>query len=124
MQRIGAFYREKVLSQKKLKKREFPYCGNVELIIENDLFSVNLHAGKHLIECRSEEEARFLRVFLDAGMTEISIPQDDEYLKDILPELEILKERTDEIINDYTCYILSRSTRCAVKRRVYQEITQ
>lgn len=124
MQRIGAFYREKVLSQKELVKREFPFCGNEELRIESDLFSVNLHAGKHFIECRSEEEARFLKVFLDAGMTEICIPNDDKYLNKILPELEKLKERTDDIIDHFTCGILNRTTRYSVKRRVYQEITQ
>ena len=124
MQRIGAFYREKVLSQKKLVKREFPYCGNEELRIESDLFGANLHAGKHFIECRSEEEARFLKVFLDAGLTEICIPKDDKFLKEILPELEILKERTDDILDHFTCGILNMSIRHAVKRKVYQEITQ
>lgn len=124
MQRIGAFYKEKILSQKELILREFPYSGNEILRIESDLFSVILHAGNNSIECRSEEEARFLKVFLDAGMTEINVPKDDKYLKEILPELESLKERTDDIIDHFTCGILNRKTRYMVKRKVYQEITQ
>ena len=124
MQRIGAFYREKVLSQKDLTEREFPYFGDEELRIEQDFFGFNLYVGKQLIECRSEEEARYLKVLIDAGMTEISIPKDDAYLKKILPELENLKERSDDILDHFSIGLRKRSLRYALKRRVYQELIQ
>lgn len=125
MKRIGEFYREKVLSlpKKSLIKKILPdNSGNVK--IEKDLFGWRLYSGKNFIQCRSEEEARYLKVFLDAGLREVYVPKDNEYLKSILPELEKLKAKTDEIINFYIDGILDHKIREKVKREVYIEITK
>jgi hypothetical protein len=125
MKRIGEFYREKVLSlpKKSLIKKILPNnSGDVK--IEKDLFGWRLYSGKNFIQCRSEEEARYLKVFLDAGLREVYVPKDNEYLKSILPELEKLKAKTDEIINFYIDGILDRKIRERVKREVYIEITK
>jgi hypothetical protein len=125
MKRIGEFYREKVLSlpKKSLIKKILPNnFGDVK--IEKDLFGWRLYSGKNFIQCRSEEEARYLKVFLDAGLREVYVPKDNEYLKSILPELEKLKAKTDEIINFYIDGILDRKIRERVKREVYIEITK
>jgi hypothetical protein len=125
MKRLGAFYREKVLALhgKSLDKRELP-ADSGESRIEKDLFGWKLYSGKDFIECRSEEEARFLKVFLDAGLREICVPNDDEYLRDILPELEKLKTKSDEIINSYLETVLDRKIRERVRHEVYMEITK
>jgi hypothetical protein len=125
MKRIGEFYREKVLSlpKKSLIKKILPdNFGDVK--IEKDLFGWRLYSGKNFIQCRSEEEARYLKVFLDAGLREVYVPKDNEYLKSILPELEKLKAKTDEIINFYIDGILDHKIREKVKREVYIEITK
>ncbi|MDI6784813.1 MAG: hypothetical protein QME64_12065 [bacterium] len=126
MKRLGQFYREKVLSlpkKERVKRDEFELDGD-QFRIEKQFFNWVLYSGKNPIDCRSEEEARYLQVFLDAGMQEIYVPKDDEYLKSILPELERLKTRTDEIINRYTSGILDRRIRSQIRYEVFLEITQ
>ena len=123
MKRLGEFYREKVLtlSKKSLSKRELP-SNSGETKIEKDLFGWNLYSGKNLIECRSEEEACYLKVFFDAGMESVKVPKDDKYLKDILPELERLKAKSDKIINSYLESIIGIKIRSRIKQEVWAEI--
>lgn len=123
MKTLGEFYREKILSRKNLITRSLPN-GPGESKIEKDLFQWSLRSGKDSIVCRSEEEARYLKVFLDAGVTEICIPKDDEYLGSILPELERLKMRIDEIVNSYLESILNRKLRERIRHEVFMELTK
>ena len=124
MPTLGAFYREKILSQKDLIDRELPAnSGKIE--IKQDLFGCKLFYGKKdILECRSEDEARYLKVWMESGVREISVPADEEYLKTIVPELEALKKKIDQVIHDYTFGILNRKIREQIRRQVYQEITQ
>lgn len=98
--------------------------------IERDLFGWKIwynrfgRKSRQYLECRSEEEARYLKVLLDVGMREIFVPKDNEYLKSILPELERLKKRTDEILNDSLEFVLDRKIREQVRHAVYMEITK
>ena len=117
MQTLGEFYRERILSREDLITRASPERSG-EIKIEKDLFGWKLYSGKDLIECRSEEEARYLKVFFEAGMRSVSIPKDDEYLKAILPELERLKARIDQIIHFYIEAILSPKIRAKVRSQV------
>ena len=125
MKRLGDFYKEKVLTLPKqsLIKKE-PPNNSGEIKIEKDLFGWKLYSGKNFIECHSEEEARYLKVFLDSGVREIYVPKDDEYLKNILSELETLKGKTEKIINSYLETILNRKIRERVRHEVYMEITK
>jgi hypothetical protein len=121
MKTLGEFYREYIVGRDDLTIREFlEYNGECEVV--KDLFGWKLHSGKHSIDCRSREEARFLKIFFDAGMHEVSVPADDNYLKQILPELEHLKKRTDEIIGLYVDGVLSSKIKERVRREVYQEL--
>lgn len=132
MKTIGEFYREKVLSlPKKLRtKREAPYSSLENMKIERDLFGWKLYytrvgrKKRRFLECRSREEARYLRVFFDAEMPEVYVPKDDEYLRSILPELERLKTRMDEIINSYLETVLNRKIRERVRSEVFMELTK
>ncbi len=121
MKTLGEFYREKALSQKELIGVEWPYNTD-KIEIKRDLFGWKLYSKKKFIECRSEEEARFCYVFFVAGMTEVSVPKDEEYLKSILPELEKLKKKIDYIIEDSIDGILSRRIRERIKQEVFMEI--
>jgi hypothetical protein len=125
MKRIGEFYKEKVLSlPRKARVKKVLLDNSGEIKIEKYLFGWRLCAGKNFIQCRSEEEARYLKVFLEAGLKEVFVPKNDEYLKSILPELEELKEKTDKIINFYIDGILDSKLREKIRREVYMEITK
>jgi len=125
VERLSDFYREKVLTlpgQSIIKKQLPENAGEIK--IEKDLFGWKLYSGTNFIKCRSEEEARYLKIFLDAGLSEIYVPKDDEYLKIILSELEKLKTRIDEITNSYLESIPNPKIREKVRYEVYKEITK
>lgn len=121
MKTLGEFYREYITGRDDLTTREFlDKNGSCEVV--KDLFGWKLHSGKHYIVCRSGEEARFLKVFFDAGMDEVSVPANDDFLKQVLPELERLKKRTDEIIGVYIDGLFSSKIKERVRHEVYQEL--
>ena len=123
MKTLGEFYREKILSHKNLIPKKLP--ENSDLIkIEKDLFGWKLYSGKNFIECRSEDEARYLKIFLEAGLTKVRVPKDDEYLKTILTELETLKLKIDRIINSYLESILDIKIRKRLREEVWSEISK
>jgi hypothetical protein len=47
------------------------------------------------VECHSEEEARYLKVFLEVGLDKVKVPQDESYLNAIIPDLEEIKSRIE-----------------------------
>ncbi|RKY54816.1 MAG: hypothetical protein DRP89_04520 [Candidatus Neomarinimicrobiota bacterium] len=130
MKRIGAFYKEKVLSLPEQSRilREIPssFLENMEIV--KDLFGWKIYytilgrKSRAFIECRSEDEARYLKILNDSGMTKIYVPKDDEYLRSILPELERLKTRTEEILNEHLYGILSRKMRRQLRFAVYMDL--
>jgi hypothetical protein len=126
---LGEMYREKVLSlpKRSLRKVELEYSPE-NLRIEKDLFGWKLfytrygRKAEYFLECRSEEEARYLIIFFELGLKDIRVPKDEGYLKSILPEFEKEKKRTDEILDFYTDAILNRQIRERVKNEVYMEV--
>lgn len=132
MKTLGEFYKEKILSlpEKALEKREIHYSFLQNMKIARELFGWKIYYKKlgrkshDFLECRSEEEARYLMAFISAGMTEICIPKDDEYLKSILPELERIKTRIDGILNSYLESISDRKVREQLKHEVFMEVTK
>jgi len=105
------FYDEKVLNQKKLKKVKL-FSPSKKPVIDNSLFGWRILAGKDFIQCANEEEARYLKVWLDAGLSEeVKVPTDDKYLKRILPELEKLQDKISRIISDQIESITSQKLR-------------
>jgi len=121
MKTLGQFYREKILDRIDLSPREFlDYRG--ECKIERDLFGWKLYSGKNYIDCRSHEEAKLLKIYLEAGMDTVMIPNDDNYLKTIVPELEKMKNRIDKIIGIYADGVLNRKLKEQLRREVYLEL--
>jgi len=102
------FYDEKVLSQEKLKEVKL-FSPAKAPFIDNSLFGWRIVAGKDTIQCESEEEARFLKVWLDAGISEeVKVPTDAKYLRRILPELETLQAKISKIISEHLESITSQ----------------
>jgi hypothetical protein len=125
MRTIGRFYREEILSlpPEKLAPIELPTNWE-DTRIEKDLFGWKLYSGEDFIECRSEEEARYLKVFIDSRVAEVFVPTDDQDLKTILPNLENLKRKIDEIVNSYLETVLNRKIRERIRHEVFVELTK
>ncbi len=114
MEMIGAYYAEKVLSQgsEKLTKRElvgYSYFGETRL--EQDLFGWKIHTKRRTFEFDSELEARYCLIFLELGWRTVLIPTDLDYLAEILPRLEYLKMRADEVIGNGLKRVFGRKIR-------------
>jgi len=119
---LGKFYKEKILTHKPLLTNKLPKASG-EVKIEQELYGWRLYySGKRHIECHSKEEARYLKVFLELGLDEVKIPKDDEYLKDILPELEELKAQIEQVINSYLESIVDTKAKAKIGHQLWAEI--
>ncbi len=94
---LGRFYTEKVLNQPSLVTKRLPPAGG-GVSIQQSLMGWRLYSGKRSIDCASELEARYLKVWLEAGLDQVKVPQDESYLQAIVPQLERLKQKIDETI--------------------------
>jgi len=60
---LGKFYQEKILDQKVLYSKTLPERSE-EIKIERDFYGWRLYSGRRSVECNSESEARYLKVWL------------------------------------------------------------
>jgi len=118
---LGKFYREKILTHKPLRSRSLPRVPG-EVKLEHELFGWRLSSGREHIDCTSETEARYLKVWLEAGLESVKIPKDEDYLKEIIPELETLKQKTDDVFEDYLGSILDSRLRQRLLHQLWQEV--
>ena len=118
---LGKFYREKVLTHKPLRTKSLPKVPG-EVKLEQELFGWRLSSGREHLDCRSEVEGRYLKVWLEAGVESIKVPKDEGYLKEIAPELESLKQKADEIFEDYLGSILDPRLRQRLLHQIWQEV--
>lgn len=122
---FGDLYNELVLTQERL--REHMLFGTVcpgETELTKGLFGWSIVYGKETVNCDSELEARYLRVFAELGWKSVLLPADEAYLETILPEFESLKERADELYRNREKTIFSRKLRREVKHKFYRYISQ
>jgi len=117
---LGKFYREKVLAHKPLRTKSLPKVPG-EVKLEQELFGWRLSSGREHIDCTSEMEARYLKVWLEAGLDSIKIPKEEDYFKEIVPKLESLKKKTDEVFEDYLGSILDPRLRHRLLYQLWQE---
>jgi hypothetical protein len=80
------------------KKALFGKFGDAK--IERTLTGAALKLGTESIQCESEEEARFIKVFADMGLKEAIIPMDLDYLKTVMYDIKRLKETIDKQIQE------------------------
>ena len=120
---LGKFYREKILSHKPLLSRSLPRVSG-EVKLEQELFGWRLSSGREHIDCASEMEARYLKVWLEAGLESVKMPKDEDYLKEIVPELENLKQKTDDVFGNYIGSILDSRLRQRLLHQLWQEVTK
>jgi len=125
MKLVSQYYMEKVISlgADKLKLKDMPYDPRHEGIrIEPELFFWRLYHGNKYIECRSETEAEYCKLMMEARQDKVAIPKDEEYLKEILPELKRLKAKHDEAIEDKLYTIFSKKIREKILSLFWQRI--
>ncbi|MDI6890164.1 MAG: N-6 DNA methylase [Thermodesulfovibrionales bacterium] len=126
---LGNFYRENILNQKNLKTVKLfhpdtpltsPLAkgGKRGVEIKNELFGWRLSSGKDHIDCQSEAEAEYLKIWLESGLEEVKVPKDESYISKILPELKALKEKIDRIISDHISSITSQK----LQRKILQKL--
>lgn len=58
-----------------------------------------------------------MRIFLELGVREIFVPKDDEYLTEILPRMEYLRRRADEVYDNRMATVFNRKLREEVRRK-------
>jgi len=119
---LAKFYKEKILSRQ-VYYRDLPKSSG-EIKIQNTLMGWQLAAGKESIECLNETQARYFKVWLEAGLEKIAVPVEIEYLDIVIDELESTMNRTKQIINEYLSSIFDRKTREQILHKVWQEITK
>ena|SRR5882762_11482371 len=124
MQLIGAFYKDKVLTRHDLVQADLTLPSNEKLEIVEHLFGWQLRADGAAIDCSSEAEARYLRIFVELGLHEVAVPASEEFLEQILPDLEYLKRRADEILDEHLETVFDPRIRAKVRRDVYAEIAK
>lgn len=117
---LGKFYKEKILSQKHYFKKLPPKGKNIR--IDQTLMEWLLISDKKHLVCTSEEQARYLRVWLEAGLEEAAVPNDDNYLKLILSELEELFGSIKKTIDGYVYSIIDQKTRQRVLQKLWSEV--
>ncbi len=120
---LGKFYREKVLTQKSLRTKSLPRVSG-EVKLEQELFGWRLSSSREHIDCASELEARYHKIWLEARLESVKIPRDEDYLKQLVPKLESLKQRTDEVFEDYLGSILDPGLRQRLLHQLWQEATK
>jgi len=118
---LGKFYKEKILSQKNLYTKKLPPATEKPQI-DKSLFGWHLASGKNMIECRSEAEARYLKVWLNTGIKSIKVPKNEKYLEKIIDEFEKLKFNLDKIIEEYLSSILSIKVKNQILHQIWQKI--
>jgi type I restriction-modification system DNA methylase subunit len=120
---LGKFYRERVLTCKPLYTRKLPKVSG-EVRMEPELFGWRLSWDRKYVNCVSELEARYLKVWLEAGLEAVKVPKDEDYLKDIVPELEELKKKTDEVFHNYLSSIVNPRIQQRLLHQLWQEVTK
>lgn len=118
---LRKFYKEKILNQRNLIIKKLPELKK-KIEIKKGLFGWQLTSGKNHIECSSEPEARYLKVWFEAGAKSIKIPKDKKYLEKVTINLEKVKANIDEIIEDYLGSILDQKVKNQILHQLWQKL--
>jgi hypothetical protein len=118
---LKKWYEEKILSRNDLETKELPEIGD-NLEIENGLYSWEIKGDSGVLECNSEPEAEYLKIWIEVGAKSIGIPKDETYLAKVAEELKTLKKEIDDIIDAYLGSILDSKLKSHILYRLWQSI--
>jgi len=117
---LGKFYRDRILSHKPLATKRLPRVSG-EVRIEPELFGWRLSWGRQHFDCASEHEARYVKVWLEAGLDSVKMPKDEDYLEEIVPLLEDLREKIKKTFEAYLSSIIAPKVRERLRHQLWQE---
>lgn len=118
--KLSDVYKEKVLSQKNLKHvKLLPKASPLQ--VQQDMFDWKLTSGKKHLIFQTEEEATYCKVFTEAGMDEIVMPE-LKVIKKLLPELIKVLEKNKKQIKELAEPILNERLREQIENRLWREV--
>lgn len=118
---LRKFYKEKVLNQKDLITKKLPELKD-KIEIKKGLFGWQIVSGKSSIDCRSEDEAQYLKIWFEVDAKSIKIPKDEKYLIKITKEFKKIKSDLDKIIENYLGSILDQKIKNQILHQIWQKI--
>jgi len=92
--------------------------------MENSLFGWRLKIGRKFIDCSSEIQARYLRVFAEMGWDRAVVPKDSNYLATIIDQWENLFDKAHVTLEEYTSSILQNKTRDLLIHKVWATLRE
>ncbi|MCX7778767.1 MAG: N-6 DNA methylase [Patescibacteria group bacterium] len=119
---LKKFYKEKILYRKDLILKKLPSKIDKLKIRKSTLGWVLDYKKNNFINCRSEIEARYLKIWLEVGAQSIKIPKSQKYLEKIIDDLERTKSNIDGIIKDYLDSILDQKIKNQILYQIWQRI--
>ncbi|MBA7557150.1 hypothetical protein ES705_49886 [subsurface metagenome] len=117
---LGKFYQDRILSHKPLATKGLPTVSG-EVRIEPELFGWRVSWSRQHINCTSEYEARYLKVWLEAGLGSVRMPKDEDYLTEITPQLEKTKDKIDKTFEAYLGSIVTPKLQQRLRHLLWQE---
>ncbi len=120
---LGMFFKSEIAPQKPLTTKVLPHSDGDARIVQ-ELFDWYLYLGSKKIKCGSELEARYLKVWAEAGIEQVKIPKEEKALKVIVPKLEKLKTAIDKVVQSHLDSILDRKTRAKISHFVWAELVK
>ncbi len=118
---IAELYKDKVLTRKNLKEVELPArSDNIE--IQSDLLDWKLISGRKKIVCDSENEAKFLRVFIECGFSAVMVPTDERLLKALVPVFEKRQKEINEVVEEYLEGVQQPKVKEQLRSAVYAQM--
>lgn len=118
---LGKFYQENIMAHNLLVTRELPRATG-EIKVEHELFGWRLSWSRQHLDCNSEHEARYLKIWMELGMDSIKIPDDIDYLTAITPQLEELQNSIRKIFDTYLDSIVTRKLRQRLQHQLWLEV--
>jgi len=119
---LGKLYSEKV-KKSKIPLRTVHLPAKTDKIrIDSEIFGFRLISGRKHVDCKTEDEAKYLKIFLEAGMEKVKIPKQELHLKQILPELQQIKQKIDKVIESDISTIINVKLRKKLEHLIWQEV--
>lgn len=120
---IGKFYKENITSLRKLVIRNLiPRRGKVELV--QDLYGWQVQSGGKGIICKVEDEAKYLKIFVEMGFEEIEMPLEKAELQKVLPDLISIKDSHNTVMKVYLNSIVNKKLRTSLENKIWRELME
>jgi hypothetical protein len=115
------FYQTRVKNYNPTVIRSLP-DGSGEVKINHELFGWRLSRDNQYVDCNSELEARYLKVWMEMGLTTIVAPENEEGLKKLVPDLEALTQKINAIFESHLNSIVAAKLKDQLRQLLLSEV--